>query len=273
MDDMLHRYGLAASLLCLVPATALAQSEGLPKTLPSANAAPAQATCNPPCRSAFTCVEGRCVSLCNPPCESDKVCSDLGTCIAKNVAPAAALPGQPRQHPPERADPGWARGAGVFGVVNAGLIGLTLAAGLSVDDRDTEIALGASIVGYGALTAPLVAMGGGSGRNHPAVRGSPGMRTVAWIGYVAFVVDGVVLVAAAAEGEDIPEPVAVSAVLLGISVELAFAADAFATASQAERVGRSADHGRSTQIQPYVGLNPERGGGYNGVVGIHGSLW
>lgn len=46
--------------------------------------APAQ--CAPPCRSAFVCVQGQCVSACNPPCPDGQTCTEGGTCAAPNTA-------------------------------------------------------------------------------------------------------------------------------------------------------------------------------------------
>jgi hypothetical protein len=82
-------------ILCCVAAAALPLSS------------PAQDTsaCRPPCRPAFTCLRGQCVSLCNPPCAAGEWCTQQGECV---TAPAAAnyQPAAPaRPKPPPRKIP------------------------------------------------------------------------------------------------------------------------------------------------------------------------
>ena len=132
------------------------------------------------------------------------------------------------------ADPGWAREAGTLGIVAGSVIGGMLLTGLLVDDADTQIALGASAAAIGLITVPIVAAGSASARRtHADIVGSPTTRLVAWIGYGVFGVVGVAAVIAAAAGEVVGPELAVPVVLLGISVELSFAFDARAAASQA----------------------------------------
>ncbi len=45
-------------------------------------------SCQPACRSGYTCVEGRCVSACNPPCAANEVCATGGACVTS--APAVS---------------------------------------------------------------------------------------------------------------------------------------------------------------------------------------
>jgi hypothetical protein len=43
-------------------------------------------SCEPSCRSGFTCSHSRCVSLCNPLCPADEVCTAGGECISAHLA-------------------------------------------------------------------------------------------------------------------------------------------------------------------------------------------
>lgn len=60
---------------------------------PAAPARPAPArglssvnSCEPDCRSGFTCRQSRCVSLCNPLCPADEICTADGECVSAHVA-------------------------------------------------------------------------------------------------------------------------------------------------------------------------------------------
>jgi hypothetical protein len=43
-------------------------------------------SCEPACRSGFTCKQSRCVSLCNPLCPADELCTDTGECASAHLA-------------------------------------------------------------------------------------------------------------------------------------------------------------------------------------------
>lgn len=53
---------------------------------PPSRAAEASDTCEPVCRSGFTCRQSRCVSLCNPLCPADEICTADGECVSGHVA-------------------------------------------------------------------------------------------------------------------------------------------------------------------------------------------
>lgn len=53
-----------------------------PAPPPASPPPPAASTeCAPPCRAAFVCVSGRCVSECNPPCPTGQHCVEGGSCV------------------------------------------------------------------------------------------------------------------------------------------------------------------------------------------------
>lgn len=47
-------------------------------------------SCEPACRSGYTCKETRCVSLCNPSCPADEICTADGECISARLADHSA---------------------------------------------------------------------------------------------------------------------------------------------------------------------------------------
>jgi hypothetical protein len=68
---------------------------------------PAPGRCDPPCRSGFSCKEGRCVSLCNPPCPAGERCN-------KGECELMPRPGEPMAR---------YNYLGVFGLLQAALSG------------------------------------------------------------------------------------------------------------------------------------------------------
>ena len=60
---------------------------------------PATNACEPTCRSGYTCLGQRCVSLCNPVCAASEICSAFGECLPANQSapdPDDAAPEPPR---------------------------------------------------------------------------------------------------------------------------------------------------------------------------------
>ncbi|HXK18678.1 MAG TPA: hypothetical protein VNG33_12795, partial [Polyangiaceae bacterium] len=84
----------------------LASSLGYAQNKPSSSGASgskAAAACFPACRSAYVCLEGRCVSACNPPCAANERCTAAATCELAAPPPVAPPPAAP---PPAAAPPG-----------------------------------------------------------------------------------------------------------------------------------------------------------------------
>lgn len=44
---------------------------------------PQDSACEPPCRSGYACLHGKCVELCNPPCRTDERCTGEGECVLR----------------------------------------------------------------------------------------------------------------------------------------------------------------------------------------------
>lgn len=53
-------------------------------------------TCEPSCRSGYTCVSGSCVSLCNPVCAAGDVCTAQGECIQEQLAEDTSAAERPK---------------------------------------------------------------------------------------------------------------------------------------------------------------------------------
>jgi hypothetical protein len=210
--------------------------------------------CLPACRSGYVCVQATCVSACNPPCADTERCTEAGECVAREQPPpvvtqvvmppppvAASPPAPPvalvSATPPVDAaarDPGWARGAGVLGIVS-GVAALSLAIGSEVtkDDQIPLLPLGITATTILGVGVPVTAAGAGSARNHPLVTGSPALRIVGWIGYVMTMLDAASLVVVGFTDEPVDGHITSTGVL-GLLTSLCFALDAFRSASQAE---------------------------------------
>lgn len=101
---------------------------------PSRPAEPAN-SCEPTCRSGFTCRQSRCVSLCNPLCPADEMCTAEGECISAHLADD---PHAYSDHEPARA-PAPLRDASADALVNlhvdaAGLLQFGLTPTLEVGE-------------------------------------------------------------------------------------------------------------------------------------------
>jgi hypothetical protein len=165
------------------------------------------------------------------------------------VAPA---PGPP-------ADPGWASGAGIYGIVS-GVVALGLAIGAEATKEDTvpSTPLGGVATALFGISLPIVAVGGSSARNNPAVTGSTALRIVAWIGYGITLADAAVLLAQAG-GSTPPDGQILSVGLLGVASMACMSTDAFMSANEATRLAQGLPAGASLRrgiLVPFVARDP-----------------
>jgi hypothetical protein len=132
-------------------------------------------------------------------------------------------------------DPGWARGAAIFGYAAAGttlVVGIVAAivndpddyAGLIVGGIDYLIAMG---------SFPVVAVGGSSALGGGVI-GSPWMRIVGWIAFGLAAADGIVEIALGASGLYLPSEVVLSTVILATAALAFISTDALIAAGEAE---------------------------------------
>ena len=184
---------------------------------------------------------------------------------APGVAPFAALSG------PTAADPGWARTAGYLGIATSIVVGgLTVATVATNDDQDTSLPLGIVATVIGGVMIPVVAMGGASARNNPAVEGLPSLRTSSWVGYAAALVDAAVLIGLSLGDAAAPAAVTASVGVLGVASCTGMTLDAFESASQAEAFGGPQRATQQLALAPFVA---PVGRAHQGmVVGVGGAL-
>ncbi|HEY3494318.1 MAG TPA: hypothetical protein VGK73_06520 [Polyangiaceae bacterium] len=248
---MTRQLGTALTLLFLSN-TALAQQPA--PTTPPAPAAPAPspaapspppaaavpptpppaAQCFPACREGFLCHGGACISECNPACPPGQACRAGGRCEIEAVPPAAVAPGP--AGPP--ADPGWARGAAYFSYISGAIILGGTAGVMAMNDSSTDDdarMAGIATTVYLAASAPIVAVGGGSARHHPDVKGATALRVVSWVGYALALVDAGFLVGVSFENE-VSNAHIFSVGLLGALSTVGLGVDAHISAAQAEAV-------------------------------------
>jgi hypothetical protein len=224
------------------------------------------AACFPACRTGYLCHEGRCISACNPPCGAGETCTSAGECISA-APPAAPLIGETARAaaPMHAADPGWARGAFYFGAVSvAADIALTAAVmATNPQQAATSRVLGAWSIAVFGISVPMTALGGNSARTHPGVTGLPRIRIASWIGYALTLGEAAWLLSDSHRAI-IKDGYILSVGVFGTLSTLGFAADAYASAAQAERLQLTAT------ARPTLGLATGRAGGLVPTVGWAG---
>lgn len=235
--------------------------------------------CLPACRAGYTCIEGKCVSACNPPCGADETCTAAGQCESKTPPAAAAAAPVPiavnvmmPAAPTTPADPGWATGAGAFGVVAAaGALGLAVGSELTKDEQNPSLPLGIGATVLIAVAGPVTAVGAGSARNGGDVKGAQGLRIVGWIGYGIALVDASVLIGMGVNEVEPPDGVIASVGALGAISLLSFAGDAFFSAAEAKEKQKAAP-APALQVAPTLAWARTRDGGALPVLGVRGAF-
>jgi hypothetical protein len=151
-----------------------------------------------------------------------------------------------------QADPGWAAGAATYGIIS-GVAVLALAIGAEATKADEIPAtpLGGAATALFAVSAPIVAIGGGSARTHPAVTGSLGLRIAGWISYGVALADAAYLLSQTGKSEP-DDGLILSVGLLGTASMACFVVDARISAAQATSLAGPQGYARA---QP-----PARGG-------------
>ena len=270
-------------VVALYPATGHAQTPygtTAPVAAPGqAPLGPAPATCFPPCRNGYVCVQGQCVSLCNPPCALGEACTATGQCML--LAPPSAAPAYTtfpagNAQRPTSADPGWARAGAVVGIVG-GAVGVLLgtAAAMNTDDADVSIPLGIGATVAVGVAVPLVAAAASSARGNPQVRGASGARIAGWIGYGLTMLDAVALIGLGIADEQVYPAQVMSVTLLGGASTAAMIIDAYSSASEAESLGATAHTApRLDRVAwtPVFGVARNALGGKDGYVGVAASF-
>jgi hypothetical protein len=133
-------------------------------------------------------------------------------------------------------NPGWASGAGTYGIISgAVLLGLAVAAEATKDKTIPSAPLGGVAAVLFGVSVPVIAAGGSSARENPAVAGLPGLRISGWIGYAVALADAAYLLSQAGKNEP-PDGQILSVGMLGAASMACFVADAFVSASEADRI-------------------------------------
>jgi hypothetical protein len=173
------------------------------------------------------------------------------------------------------ADPGWARGAAIFGyasgvIILGGTVGV-----IAMNDESTADearALGIATTTYLAIADPIVAVGGISARDHPGVKGSVPLRIVSWIGYGLAIFDAAFLVAVSFDSE-ISNAHILSVGMLGAFSAIGFGIDADISASQAKALAEPLRaRPPALELRPLVGFAPSRFGRRDPLIGLQGSF-
>jgi hypothetical protein len=152
------------------------------------------------------------------------------------TAPTATSSATTRSAAPAvAADPGWAGSAATAGWV-LGVFTLALAAGsdamFNISDGPGVLILGSLATGVGLIAVPIIALGGSSARDNPAVIGSPGLRTAGWVAYASFAVSAGATFLYRMGGGDSPVFALIPGVV-GIITFALFASDASNSVDQA----------------------------------------
>jgi hypothetical protein len=161
----------------------------------------------------------------------------------------------------EKADTGWAMGAGITGIISAvGVLGLSVGAAVNVDDTLTSMSMGGTATLGLIVFGPVVSAGARSPTGE-GVHGSTGLKVGGWVTYGLGVANAVTLLlmgAASAAGDDVLLDDATMAGLitvtglLGATSLTLFSIDAFIARGQAARqmAVRSSDQDAGLRIAP-----------------------
>jgi hypothetical protein len=174
--------------------------------------------------------------------------------------------------PTTPADPGWATGAGAFGVVAAaGALGLAVGSELTKDEQNPSLPLGIGATTLIAVAGPITAVGAGSARDGGDVKGAQGLRIVGWVAYGLTLVDASVLIGMGANEVEPPDGVIVSVGALGAISLLSLAGDAFFSASEARAKQASAPPA-TFSVSPTLAWGRARDGNALPVLGVRGAF-
>lgn len=250
--------------------------------------------CYPECRMGFLCSpEGQCVSACNPGCGSNAQCVGPGQCAPLSahapIQPVAGPRGvpvrgaghagagheayphgyalQPPQFQLEARSPGWARGAGIYGLIAAAVTGITGGVAIAIDETETSLPIGAGATLLASISAPIVSLGGGSARSHSQVTGSVGLRVLGWVTYGLGITSAAVILIVGTS-EEIEPSYSIPTLLLVVTSLVSFSIDALASAGQAADVSV----GQNMQLVPTVTVVPDGRGGVHPTVGLAGQF-
>jgi hypothetical protein len=277
----------------LAPSAALlvALAFALPARAEDPNAPPAggeTATCNPPCGPGFVCnADGRCLEAQADQQYSVPIVEDTGSSQTTTTQPPGygTQPSYGYAQPPppatplQAADEGWAFAAGIMGLIAAGSVfGLTVGAAVTNDgyDYDTSRILATSATLTTAVFGPIIAIGAGSARNHPAVTGSTALRVVGWILYGISIASALVALSIAIAAESEIDSGIIYAIGTASTLSLvSFSLDAFISAGQAagvnEMQGAPAPQA-GLRLSPFASLRPTQHGGTESVFGLAGAF-
>lgn len=200
----------------LVSSSSLAQQPPpLPPPLPPPSAATAT-ECFPSCRTGYLCHQGQCLSRCNPPCAEGLVCLDSGECALGPTTPAPRY-GSQTTDVGMRVSAGWARGAGIFGVITMAMTAVLTTTVAALNGIDAATYVGAVATIFAAVSLPLIAVGAGSARGSGLVAGLLGARIAGWILYGLTMANAVVAVALGLADAYVPTPAIISLGVLGVA--------------------------------------------------------
>jgi hypothetical protein len=188
------------------------------------------------------------------------------------VAASQAAPPPASSGPP--ADPGWARGAGVYGIVaGVGTIALTAASEATKEDQIPALPLGVGATVLIAVSGPVTAVGAASARQGGDVKGAQGARIAGWIGYGLTLLDASILIGMGVSEVEPVDGLILSVGLLGAASLACFSTDAFISASQAETAaGTSGTRARGFDfsMSPALGVRRTEQGTFEPTVGLQG---
>jgi hypothetical protein len=158
-------------------------------------------------------------------------------------------------------DPGWATGAGVFGIIaGIGALSLTIGSEATKDEQNPSLPLGIAATSLIAVGGPITAVGAGSARQGGDVQGALGLRILGWVGYGLTLAEAIVLIGLGVNEVEPPDGVIVSVGALGATSLFSFAGDAFFSAAEAEAERAAASPTSGFTVVPSVGWTRSREG-------------
>lgn len=203
----------------------------------------AQCTEDLDCKDGRICVEGKCQEPQNQnsPCKKDVDCHgdsicDNGRCVAGNdkSQKSRTFASASDEH---HNTGGFATGSGIAGIVLSPImLGLTIgSAATSGNGFVPALPLGATALGIGVISVPVIAAGGGSARRSEQVNGVLGLRIAGWSGYGLSLGTGAVMVGLAVGGATIPSGPILACGILGTISCLSLSIDNLVSGAQAKK--------------------------------------
>jgi hypothetical protein len=165
---------------------------------------------------------------------------------------------------------GFATSSAVTGFILSPIIlGLTIgSAATTGNGLVPALPLGASALGIGVVSVPIIAVGGALARSSDKVKGVLALRIAGWSGYGLSIGTGALMVGLAVGGGTIPPEAIIACGLLGTFSCLSLSIDNFVSGSQAKKYYADVQEKDAAVPELTFGIGPSRHNGAAVQIGL-----